>query len=181
MGELCFISGGARSGKSRLAERRVLERADRQGLPQAAYIATGVAMDEEFRQRIDQHRQQRDQRFVTIEAPLDLLAALERASQSSAIVLMECISTWLGNVFHEKPGAEREVFALQQIDSLLTWLESHPAVHLTVVSNEVGLGIVPADAPTRHSRDVHGRVNCRLAEAATEAWLLVAGLPLRLK
>lgn len=187
MSELCFISGGARSGKSTFAEAKALGLTDERGRTKAAYLATGVAMDREFALRIAHHRAQRDPRFNTVEESLDLVAGLRRAVEACGpgnrlpVALLECVSTWLGNVFHELPEAEREPFALAQADGLLSLIEGPVAVTLIVVTNEIGMGIVPVDAYTRQYRDIHGRVNHRLAAASDEAWLLMSGLPLRLK
>jgi adenosylcobinamide kinase/adenosylcobinamide-phosphate guanylyltransferase len=181
MASLTFITGGARSGKSSFAETAILARAGAEGIGGLAYLATGVAMDAEFAGRIDHHRSSRSPRFHTFEESLYLSGVLETCLAVSPLVLLECVSTWLGNIFHHFPEDEREAFALAETDSLLVRLARLPRARLYVVTNEVGLGIVPADASTRQYRDVHGRINRRLAEAADEAWLIVSGLPLRLR
>jgi len=181
MAELAFFTGGARSGKSSFAEAYSLRLANERRLGPVAYFATGQPMDAEFERRIAHHKSSRDARFLTVEEGLDLVAGFARARELSPVVLLECISTWLGNVFHHKEEAEREPYAMAQVEGLLAALAESPGVSLNLVTNELGMGVVPIDAYTRHYCDVHGRVNRRLAEAASKAWLIVSGLPVVLK
>jgi len=181
MSELTLITGGSRSGKSGFAEAKALAAADRLGIGPVAYLATGEAYDQEFSRRIAHHQASRDQRFVTVEESLDLESGLRRAWEQSPIVLLECITTWLGNVFLHRPEDEREAFARAQIDGLFRALDEQKTGHLFVVTNEIGMGVVPMGEFTRHYCDAHGRTNQRLAHASTGAWLLVSGLPVSLK
>jgi adenosylcobinamide kinase/adenosylcobinamide-phosphate guanylyltransferase len=175
-----LITGGARSGKSRQAETRALALADMQGLVQVSYVATGEAFDPEFALRIAHHQQSRSKRFWTVEEALEICRGVQLAKEHSSVVLWECVSTWLGNVFHHFPHAPEE-YALGQLAALESFLLAEPDLTLLVVSNELGMGLVPADAVSRQYRDVHGRINCRIANMADEAWMVVAGLPIRLK
>lgn len=163
---LSLIIGGARSGKSRLAER--LARAS--GLPRT-YIATAEAWDDEMRERIAQHLADRGAGWTTVEAPRDLAGALGRAQ---GVVLVDCATLWLTNVMLAggDPAAETA--------TLLNAL-SRAQSPVVIVSNEVGWGIVPDNRLSRDFRDAQGRLNQRLAEVADLVAGVMAGLPLVLK
>ena len=166
MSKLTLVLGGARSGKSRFAERLA------EGASSRTYIATAEAFDDEMRARIGKHREQRGGGWTTVEAPLDLAGALR--SCTSDIVLVDCVTVWLGNLMHHERSLHDEVAALCEC------LKSHPA-HVVLVSNEVGLSIVPENAMARRFRDEQGLANQRLAEVADEVYFIAAGLPLSLK
>lgn len=161
-----LVTGGARSGKSRLAERLVRAA----GLP-LTYIATAEAWDDEMRARIAAHRQDRGGDWTTIEAPRDLTGALDGAGGA---VLIDCATLWLSNTM--LAGAEPEA----EVAALLAALSRHSGP-VVVVSNEVGWGIVPDNALARAFRDEQGRLNQRLAAKADLVVGVMAGLPLVLK
>jgi adenosyl cobinamide kinase/adenosyl cobinamide phosphate guanylyltransferase len=156
---LVLYIGGARSGKSRLA----VERATASGAP-VVFVATGEAGDDEMRDRIERHRAERPAGWTTVEEPLELAAAL-RAAPADATVIVDCLSLWVAN-----GGRGEEAVAAAAARTALT----------IAVTNEVGMGIVPVNALARAYRDDLGRVNAAWAAAADEAWLVVAGLTLRL-
>ena len=157
---LVLYLGGARSGKSRLA----VERAKSGGEP-VTFIATAESGDKEMAARIAMHKRERPPQWRTIEEPLDLVGALASVP-SGGTVLVDCLSLWVAN------GGGRGDAALEVATA---------RGGLTIaVSNEVGLGIVPANALAREFRDVLGRVNAAWAAAADEAWFVVAGKTLRL-
>lgn len=167
MARLSLFLGGARSGKSRLAL------AFAQGLPGPhSFIATAQAFDDEMGDRIHKHRQERDDRWRTIEAPLDLAPAVAEAGSSS--LLIDCFTLWLSNVML----AERNV--RDEVASVLSSLQSSSA-HIVLVSNEVGSGIVPDNRLGRDFRDEQGRLNQQLAAIADRVELVVAGIPVRIK
>ncbi|MEM7781093.1 MAG: bifunctional adenosylcobinamide kinase/adenosylcobinamide-phosphate guanylyltransferase [Pseudomonadota bacterium] len=167
MQRVSFFLGGARSGKSRLAL------ASAQSLPGPhVFIATAQAFDDEMRERIDRHRHERDERWRTIEAPLELASAVEEAG--SSVVLIDCCTLWLSNVML----AEREVG--KEVDRLLAAIQGSSA-QIVLVSNEVGSGIVPDNKLGRDFRDEQGRLNQSLAAISERVELVVAGLPLRIK
>lgn len=165
---MTFILGGARSGKSRhamlLAEREANH---------PVLIATAVAGDEEMRRRIAHHQRERGDRWTTVEAPLELAGAVTVLA-GGATAVVDCLTLWLSNLILEKRDPEAEMTQLLQV------VDASPA-RLILVSNEVGLGIVPANPLGRRFRDEQGRLNQRAAEAADEVILLTAGLPLTLK
>lgn len=175
---ILYVSGGARSGKSRYAEQRALALTGPR-----SYIATCPVLDDEMATRIDRHQQRRaDQGWQTIEEPADLVAALE-ATHDSCVVLVDCVTLWINNLLY---AAETEHQTLDE-DAIhrltLQVIDAARQGRRTVifVSNELGMGIVPADALSRHYRDLIGRCNQTLAAHADEAVFLVSGLPLSLK
>ncbi len=163
---LSLVVGGARSGKSRLAERLVRAA----GLP-LTYIATAQAWDDEMAARIAQHRDDRGAGWTTIEAPRDLCGALASARGA---VLVDCATLWLTNVMLGDGDVVAEAAAL------MAALRAHPGP-VVVVSNEVGWGIVPENALARRFRDEQGRLNQQIAEAADLVLGVMAGLPMVLK
>jgi adenosylcobinamide kinase/adenosylcobinamide-phosphate guanylyltransferase len=165
---LSLVVGGARSGKSALAERLVTET----GRPRR-YIATAQAWDDEMAARIAAHRDDRGAGWVTVEAPLDLPAALATAGGHEA-VLLDCATLWLTNHML----ADHDIGS--ETDALCAALASCPAP-VVVVSNEVGWGIVPDNALARAFRDAQGRLNQRLAAEAGLVMGVMAGLPVMLK
>ncbi|MBA3879339.1 MAG: bifunctional adenosylcobinamide kinase/adenosylcobinamide-phosphate guanylyltransferase [Sphingobium sp.] len=165
-GSLLFI-GGARSGKSRLAQAEAERGAD-----PLTYIATAQAFDDEMADRIARHRADRGQRWLTIEAPIDLAAAIRRTTAGT--LLVDCLTLWLSNLMlgeHDVASARDELVALVR----------DPPVPMVLVSNEVGMGIVPETPLGRAFRDEAGRLNQAVAEAATRVKLVVAGLSIDLK
>lgn len=165
---LTLVVGGARSGKSAFAERLVMGT----GRPRR-YIATAQAWDDEMRARIAQHQRDRGGDWTTVEAPLDLAAALAAARPDEA-VLIDCATLWLTNHLL----AEHDLAA--QTEALVTALATC-AAPVVIVSNEVGWGIVPENALARRFRDEQGRLNQRLAYQADLVATVIAGLPLALK
>lgn len=163
---LSLVTGGARSGKSAFAERLV-----RLAPAPHGYIATAEAWDDEMRDRIARHRQDRGPDWHTIEAPLDLPGAL---AQAQGAVLIDCATLWLTN--HLLAGHDPDAAAA----ALLATLGRHPAP-IVIVSNEVGWGIVPDNALARRFRDAQGRLNQQLAARADLVVAVIAGLPLALK
>ena len=164
-----LILGGARSGKSRYAQARA-----EQLEGDLVYIATAEAWDDEMKARIARHRDDRGPRWRTIEAPLDLAAVIETEGKPGKILLIDCLTLWASNLIFAERDAEAETAKL--INALAY---AHGPVIL--VSNEVGLGIVPDNALARRFRDVAGIINQTVAAAADEAVFIAAGLPVQLK
>ncbi len=173
MAHVTFITGGARSGKSRLAEELALAH----GGP-LLYLATGSGGDGEMAERIRRHRERRGEAWQTIEEPLDLAGVLAGHDGHFRAVLVDCVTLWLTNLlFHhgEHPGT-----VLAEVRRLA---ELFPALQtpLVLVTNEVGMGIVPDNRLARTFRDLAGEANEILAAAADEVYAVFSGLPLRLK
>lgn len=182
-----LILGGARSGKSAFAEKL----ARQSGRP-VAFIATATAGDSDMHERIQHHRASRPASWHTIEEPLKLAHALREAAAVADILLLDCITLWLSNwlLAQDDPRLVEAVAvdshyldsALAEIDEMLTTLATLPDHKtLLIVTNEVGLGIVPSHALGRIYRDVLGRVNQRLASQAKRVYLMVAGLGVDIK
>lgn len=164
-----LVLGGARSGKSAYAERRVRA----WGSP-STYIATAQAFDDEMQARIAQHRADRGTEWVTLDAPYDLPAALAEAAQLGQPILIDCLTLWASNLMLADRAPEAE------LSPLLAALAACP-LPVALVSNEVGLGIVPDNPLARRFRDAVGRVHQRLATEVGEVVFMVAGLPMTVK
>lgn len=165
MSRITLVLGGARSGKSRYAEGLSVTYGHK------TYIATAEAFDDEMHDRIARHRAQRGDGWTTIETPYDLAASV---GEAKGFVLVDCITIWIGNLMH------REVNVAAELDRLIAALETAEA-RVVLVSNEVGLSIVPDNALARRFRDMQGIANQRLADVADEVVFVAAGLPLTLK
>ncbi|MDD2337326.1 MAG: bifunctional adenosylcobinamide kinase/adenosylcobinamide-phosphate guanylyltransferase [Geobacteraceae bacterium] len=172
MSKTIFISGGARSGKSRLAEKL----AESFGEP-LCYIATGEARDGEMAERIANHRQKRGNAWQTVEEPLQLLEAIREANGCYQAILVDCITLWITNLLFHHDAVEPVLVEVKALAELLHALKTP----LILVSNEVGMGIVPENALARSFRDLAGQANQILAEAADEAYITISGIPLKLK
>ncbi len=162
-GHITLVTGGARSGKSALAERLVL----RHRLPRI-YIATAEPRDGEMSERILEHRRRRGEGWTTVEEPLALDRALQ-GSDGQGVRLVDCLTLWLSNCM----GAG-------DIDGLCAVLRAQHSP-VVLVTNELGQGIVPDNALARRFRDQHGWMNQAVAGIADEVWMAVSGQPLRLK
>ena len=167
-----FITGGARSGKSRLAE----DLAQKRGAP-LVYIATGLAGDGEMAERIDRHRARRGPAWRTVEEPLDLAEAISAAEGTCTAILVDCITLWLTNLLLKYDDASTVMKEVERLALLLPALKTP----LILVSSEVGLGIVPENRLARTFRDLAGEANELLAGAADEVYVMFSGLPLKLK
>jgi adenosylcobinamide kinase/adenosylcobinamide-phosphate guanylyltransferase len=167
-----LVLGGARSGKSTFAERLAAEC----GAP-VLYVATATASDDEMAERIAIHRQRRPASWRTLEVHTDVAPAVTDALGAVQTVLVEDLTLLLNNLLLDSVSAgDAEARARAELDALRA-LE----VHLVVVSNEVGLGIVPQTPLGRAFRDALGRLNQHAAAVLSEVYVLFAGLPLRLK
>jgi len=172
---LSFIIGGARSGKTALAQSLCPPDS------RVAYVATMRAEDDELRERIKRHRSSRPTVWTTIEEPLAIAAAVRRASREFDSIVLDCLTLWLSNFCWEhraSDAGELERRALDEADDLV---QACAGTYLIAISNEVGCGIVPENALARSFRDLQGFVNQKIARAANEVWQTVAGIPVRIK
>lgn len=164
-----LVLGGARSGKSAFAEKRVLE----SGL-KPVYIATSQIWDDEMRVRIDTHIERRGPEWTTIEAPDELEASLAASDAQGAAILVDCLTLWITNLMMaEADIAARSASLIEQLRAMTT--------PIVLVSNEVGLGIVPENKMAREFRDHVGRLHQDIAAIADEVYFIAAGLPLQMK
>jgi adenosylcobinamide kinase / adenosylcobinamide-phosphate guanylyltransferase len=190
---LIVILGGAHSGKSAFAERLAASRGQ-----SVAFIATATAGDNEMRERIARHRASRPKGWYTLEEPLDLARVVRQAAALADVLLLDCVTLWLGNVLLQESGQQEKddegevefhttgkLFderASKEIEALLAVARSlGPNKILIVVTNEVGLDIVPAYPLGRLYRDTLGYINQRLADAAERVYLMVAGIAVDIK
>ena len=165
---ITFILGGAGSGKSAFAEQLAAASA------QPIYLATAAALDAEMQQRIAAHQQRRSSKWQTIEEPLELATAIGIHTCTDAIVLVDCLTLWLSNLL----TAGRDVGAATE--ALVTALQE-AAGPVILVSNEIGLGIVPEHKLAREFRDHSGRLHQAIAAVAQQVYFIVAGLPVTVK
>lgn len=163
-----LVLGGVRSGKSRYAEELVEAYGD--GL----YLATAEAGDDEMAERIRLHRERRGETWQTVEEPLDIAAVLRREARPGRAILVDCLTLWISNVVMSERNPSAEITSLCEALSRL----DGPVV---IVSNEVGLGGIRADAVSRKFADMQGNVNQIIAESADRVVMVAAGLPLILK
>lgn len=169
-GHITLILGGARSGKSTTAER-LSRNADR-----VLFVATAEALDDEMKRRIRIHRRSRPAAWDTLEAPRELVSLLQPRLAQYDVFLLDCITMWVSNLLLEMeghPDAERRI--TEEAQRLLDLMQGSDAAWI-LVSNEVGLGIVPASPLGRAYRDVLGRVNQMIAARSNRVLLMVAGL-----
>ncbi len=164
-----LVLGGARSGKSRHAEKLVLE----SGL-RPIYVATAEARDGEMANRIAHHRDRRGDAWTTFEERFDLVGLLGRETAPDRAVLVDCLTLWLSNIFFDDRAIDDET------DRLARALGDF-AGPVVFVSNEIGLGLVPETRLSRDFRDAQGRLNQAVAAACTDVVFVAAGLPLSLK
>jgi adenosylcobinamide kinase/adenosylcobinamide-phosphate guanylyltransferase len=169
--QVILITGGARSGKSTYAEQRARELGSK-----LLYIATAEAKDEEMSQRIAEHKKRRGDDWATVEEPVELAETLLAQRHRTDCALVDCLTLWISNLLLRQDGKYVEdkvtelLKAMAQID-----------FHLILVSNEVGYGIVPDNPLARQFRDLAGWANQRIAAAADQVVLVVAGIPMIVK
>lgn len=170
-----FVTGGARSGKTSTALHLAREQI---GLKKY-YIATAIAFDQEMSQRIENHKKERQQDFITIEEPYDLANALQAIKlPQQAVIIIDCLTLWVNNLLLKKQASSWQQFP--QMIEFLKVLEETSAL-VIVVSNEVGMGIVPENQLARLFRDLSGSLNQQVANIAHKVILMVSGLPIALK
>ncbi len=169
MAQVSLILGGARSGKSARALALALA-----GEPPHVFIATAEALDGEMQERIRLHQAVRGESWGLVEEPLELAGAVRTNAAEGTTLVVDCLTLWLSNLMHH----ERDVAV--ETEELLAALAAAPG-RVVLVSNEVGMGLVPVTALGRDFRDAQGRLNQRIAGAADHVEFVAAGLPLLLK
>jgi adenosylcobinamide kinase/adenosylcobinamide-phosphate guanylyltransferase len=169
--KLIFILGGAASGKSQAA----LDLAGPGG--PKAFVATGQALDREMKARIERHRATRSSDWETAEVPTDLAKWFSENKHVYQVVVLDCLTLWLSNL----KGKRLSDSAISDVMTNLLLAIRATKARVVIVSNELGLGLVPATKPVRAFRDLAGRINQQVAAEADEVYLTISGLPLRLK
>ena len=172
-GRIVFITGGARSGKSSFALK---EASLVQG--RKAFIATAEAIDAEMKERIERHRRDRGAGWETCEEPLQVQRRSRKCRTVYDVLVLDCLTIWLSNVMWAGSDVHLEIEDL--VCTIKRFSENSPA-SLFIVSNEVGMGIVPENEMARKFRDLAGFLNQRVAEVSGEVYWTVAGIPVKIK
>ena len=170
---IIFVTGGARSGKSDFAQD-LAEKLKGKRL----FLATAQAFDEEMSHRIQNHREQRGNRWDTVEEPIYLGTALKSVKNSYKTILVDCLTLWMSNLLLEYPDQDEKIS--EMLDDFFLSIDKFEGT-IIVVSNEVGMGIVPDNRLARVYRDQLGFLNQRMAGAADEVYALLSGIPVRIK
>ncbi len=176
-----FVLGGARSGKSRFAEQQALELSNKKQ-KQVVYIATASAIDDEMQSRITKHQSDRDDSWQLIECPLSLADRVISLDKGN-VYLLDCLTLWLNNQLfakHEATNTKQGQHLQMQIDKLIASLSTVEA-DIVIVSNEIGLGVIPMGESTRLYVDYCGWLNQAVAKIADKVTLVTAGIPLLIK
>jgi len=167
-----FVTGGARSGKSRWAMEYALQEGGKK-----LFVATARAEDDEMRERIKKHKDERGTEWVLVEEPVNLPFVIKNKSREYDVILIDCLTLWLSNVMMDN--------AFEHFDKLIHALNNiqrqDRSVKVILVSNEVGMGIVPANSIARDFRDMAGTMNQQVAKISDKAVFIASGLPLYLK
>ncbi len=186
MSKVILITGGARSGKSTFAEETAKKKGEK-----ILYVATAKAIDEEMQDRIKRHRERRPSNWDTLEAYKCLGDILPERSKNYDAILLDCITIMSTNIIFDEPKMlqaeipfqdmlEAETKLIHEIDQFIASFQQLEA-DLIMVTNEVGMGLVPEYPLSRFYRDALGRVNQKLGKAADQVWLVVSGIPLQVK
>jgi adenosylcobinamide kinase/adenosylcobinamide-phosphate guanylyltransferase len=169
---MIFITGGCRSGKSRYA----LHYAN-QHFSKKLFLATCEVLDEEMAKRIQNHKKMRGLEWQTVEEPVDIIDKIKKDGADSEVILIDCLTLWLYNLLMKW---DSDLRIMEETEALIDTLKKSNASFI-LVSNEVGMGIVPADALSRRYRDLLGTMNQRIAEALDTVIFMVSGIPIFLK
>ena len=162
---MILLTGGVKSGKSTYALRLS------QKYTKKAFIATAEPFDDEMKIRIKKHKSERDISFTTFEEPLEISSVIRSISNDYDVIIVECLTTWLSNVMYYKKDTEKYI---EDFISPLSGKE-------IIVTNEVGLGIIPSDLLSRKYVDYIGYLNSRTAAKSDEVYLMVSGIPVKIK
>lgn len=185
MANLIMLVGGSRSGKSANAEQIALNGAAQGGMA-VYYLATGSIWDDEFAERVRNHQLRRPDDWHTIEETCDIDQALLAVGEQNVIFIVDGIGTWVANLMYQDNGpdftwnSDKEKRFFSKVDALIAACHTRSG-NIILVADEVGMAIVPENEQARIFRDLNGWTNQRLAQAASEVFLLSCGIPLRLK
>lgn len=187
--KLFFILGGARSGKSAYA-LKLAESIHGKRL----YLATAETLDEEMTERIKKHKRERGNNWTTIEEPIRVADVIRKNNPPSSplrkggqggfnVILLDCLTLWISNLMHEKTGAmgKGQGASIERIIEKFVSACKSSRVNIIIVSNEVGMGIVPDNPLARQFRDIAGHANQKIAQAADEMYFVAAGIPVKIK
>lgn len=173
MNQTTLIVGGCRSGKSRHA----LEIAEKRKTPNKLFIATCIPHDDEMKQRVARHQEERGDDWQTLETPLELPEAIRQHGPKSDLILVDCLTLWVNNLLLETSDPDAVEKAVQNLQNVLKTARC-PVI---LVSNEVGAGIVPENALARQFRDIMGQTNQQIAACVDRVIWMAAGIPVTVK
>ena len=172
MGKFVFILGGARSGKSSYALGLAKEKSKK-----VLYLATAEAGDSEMRRKINKHKSSRPRHWRTVEEPIDLMGALKKCRNKYELIIIDCLTLYLSNLMHQGLSSGSIIKLIKALAAYIASLNEA----VLLISNEVGMGIVPQNKMARDFRDIAGLANQAMAKNADEVIFIQAGIPLRLK
>jgi adenosylcobinamide kinase / adenosylcobinamide-phosphate guanylyltransferase len=172
MGKIIFILGGARSGKSSFAVDLATQQSKR-----IVFVATAIGIDREMKQRIRAHKESRPEHWLTIEAPYDIGLVLQKLPAGTKLVIIDCLTIFITNLIMKNLT---DGMIIKKLSDLFAFIKRSGFTAI-IVSNEVGLGLVPNTKLGRRFRDLAGCINKLAAQAADQAYFLVSGIPLTLK
>ena len=173
MKKTTFVIGGCRSGKSRQA----LELAEKISGSKRIFIATCMPFDDEMKQRIERHKRERDKSWKTVEAPVELSAAINENSREGDVIIIDCLTLWINNLLMEIENPD----VINQCIHKLILAIKEAKCPIILISNEVGAGIVPENKLARKFRDIAGFTNQKVAECADSVIWMIAGIPVSIK
>ncbi len=172
-GMITLVTGGIKSGKSRWAQK-IGENIN----GSRAFIATALALDDEMRERIQQHQSDRADKWTTWEETRDIVPLLEKLTEQFDVVLLDCLTMWVSNLLTVFNESSQDIY--QKTAELSNFLRNNNSSHIILVTNEVGMGIIPADALSRLFQTLLGKLNCQIATVADAVYVLVAGIPIKI-
>ena len=171
-----LITGGARAGKSSFAQKLAAESGGK-----VLFVATAEARDEDMRRRIEKHQKSRPSNWKTLESPSEVAKAISQNGGEYEVIVIDCITMLVSNVMLAADDEETaESAVINEIEALIKAMQTKPSAFI-VVSNEVGLGIVPDNELSRNYRDLLGRANQLMAQYADEVYFMVAGIPVKIR
>lgn len=173
MKKIVLITGGARSGKSSFALENASKRSGKK-----YFIATAEGYDEEMRQRIENHKKERSHHWVTIEEPINIWNVLIEIDGPDTVAILDCLTLWVSNLMREDTETTAMEMSFKEFLRVLRHLKN---LNIYIVTNEVGMGIVPENPLARIYRDMLGRLNQAVAELSDEVYLMISGIALKVK
>lgn len=171
MNNIVLVTGGSKSGKSNFALNLTA------GFQNKVFIATAEAVDDEMQDRIERHQKERGTDFLTIEEPLEIAKAIQSVPSNIEVILLDCVTVWMANLYYKIKETDKFEQKIQDFIRVL----QHPPCEIIVVTNEVGMGIVPENKLARQFRDSAGMLNQKVAHMANRVVLLVSGIPVTIK
>lgn len=169
MGECVLVIGGTKSGKSRYALHlcRATEK-------KYIFLATAQPIDEEMKEKIKRHKEERSSKWITVEEPVHIVEKIKELDTEETTILLDCLALWVNNLFIYKADVEGEI---NKLINILSYIKGT----IIIISNEVGMGIVPGDRVSRRYRDLLGYANQQIASIANKVVLMIAGIPVTIK